>query len=216
MMNMIFSSFKGLFFSGLIVAGLTSSAAFGQGIAVDPALEVSKVAYAGMQGAIDLIKAFEKAHGKLPQDEFVGFHVGKEDKEYEVGVYHLVSPTSLATDIYGCHFHYEEDGSIENAHCHDEEEQTLNDYTPAPRAFKIAEFQAGLVTAVNYYKAEHGDPEAITDLKMWHGKSALEFRMIAGDTTTFVMCHYHGDHMDCHGRGRPGKFEPKDAFYYAD
>lgn len=214
-MNMIFSSFKGLFFSGLLVAGLASTAAFGQGLEVDPALKASKSAYAGMQGTIDFIKAFEKAHGKLPENELVGFHVAKEDKEYEVGVYHIVGEKSLATDAYGCHFHFEDDGSIENAHCHAEDEQTKNEYTPAPRKFKIAEMQAGLVTAIAFYKEEVGDADLITDLKMWHGKNALEFRMVAGETTTYAMCHYHGDHMDCHGRGRPGKFEPKDAFYYA-
>lgn len=213
-MNMILSSFKGLFISGLIVAGLTSSAAFGQELTIDPALKASKAAYAGMQGVIDFAKAFQKAHDKLPDNEFVGFHVSKEDAEYEVGAYHLVGEKSLATDLYGCHFHLESDGSIENAHCHDEEEQAVNDYTPAPRKYKLADFQAGLVTAIAFFKEEHGDPEAITDLKMWHGKNAFEFRMIAGDKTTYAMCHQHGDHMDCHGRGRAGKFEPKDAYSF--
>lgn len=212
-MNMIFTSFTGL----LLTIGL-STAAFSQGteLKIDPKLEQSKVAYAGMQAAFDFAKAFEKAHGKLPQDELVGFHAGTEDKEYEVGVYHLVEAKKLAANLYGCHFHFESDGSIENAHCHDEEEQAINDYEPAPRMFKIAELQMGLVAALDYYKGKHGNPDAIKDLKMWHAKKAIEFAVIgADDKKVYMMCHYHGHdgevEMDCHGHSRPGAYEPGDA-----
>lgn len=211
-MNMISSVIAGFLFTTL-----TASAAFGQGFEINPKLKQSKVAYAGMQAVFDFVKGYQKAHDRLPTNELVGFHAGTEADEYEVGVYHLVKPKRLAANLFGCHFHFEDDGSIENAHCHDEKKQAINDYEPAPRMFKIAEFQDGLVAAVDYFAKKHGKVDDVSDLKMWHANKALEFTFLKGEgehaKKIHVMCHYHGDEedMDCHGHNRVGDYEPGDA-----
>lgn len=213
-MNMTFSSI----FAGLALCVGLSTSAMGQELKVDPKLKVSKVAYAGMQAAFDFAHAFEKVHGHLPEKEFVGFQMATnaDGQHYDAGIYHIAGEGKLATDLYNCHFHME-NGDIESAHCHDEKEQDVKEYVAAPRKFSLAEFQTGLIEMLEYFKGEHGEPSNIRDLKMWHGKGNLEFRVtyIHGDHDhkEYIMCHYHGDHMDCHGRNRPGKHEPVDFFY---
>lgn len=211
---MISSALTGL----LLITGLTTSA-MGQmaqdGFDVDPKLKVSKVAYSSMQAVFDFVKVFQKTHDRLPTEELVGFHGGTDGKEYEVGVYHLVNPTRLAASLFDCHFHFEDDGSIENAHCHDEKKQAVNDYEAAKRTFKIEEYQIALVEAVEYFGKKHGNADLIQDLKMWHGNESLEFAIVKKGAEEgkkiFIMCHYHGDHIDCHGRSRPGPHQPGDA-----
>lgn len=200
-----------------MVAGLAlclglSSVAMGQGLKVDPRLKVSKVAYAGMQSVIKFAQLYEKANGRLPQKELVGFQMAtnSEVKYFDAGLYHIIEGGKLATDLYICYF-YMSNGEIKSAHCHDEKAQDVKEYEAAPRQFRIADFQSALIAMIDYFKKQHGKPSAIRDIKMWHGNKSLEFRVtyIKGDDQPkeYITCQPRGS---CQGRSGPGSHEPVD------
>lgn len=210
-MNMTLSSI----FAGLALCLSLNNSAAGQGLKVDPRLKASKVAYAGMQSVIKFTQVFEKAHGHLPQKEFVGFHMATNSqvKYFDAGLYHIVEAGQLATDLYNCYFHIS-NSDIKSAHCRDENVRDVKEYKAAPRQFKIAQFQPALIAMLDYFKQKHGKPSAIREIKMWHGDKNLEFRVnfVQGDDNSkmYIKCQPRGGAASCQSRSQPGSHEPVD------
>lgn len=206
---------RAIVFAGIALWAYLSGAASGQELKIDPKLKVSKVAYAGMQAALDFAQGFEKTHGRLPQDVFVGFQMAtnSDTQFFDAGVYHLAKDGKLATDLYSCYFHMS-NSEIKSARCRDEKVRDVAEYEAAPRQFKFAEFQNGLVAMLDFFKTKHSKPSRIRDIKMWHGDKSFEFRVtsVQGEerAIAYIMCGNGAYAMNCQDRSQPGGHEPVD------
>ena len=57
--------------------------------------------------------------------------------------------------------------------------------------------------------------EFVQGLKLWHSNNKVEVIIYWNDTSgtaqqSFMMCHMHGSHFDCHRQPRPGQNEPQE------
>lgn len=206
-MRILLSVLVGLFMSG-------QAFAHGGG-AGSEVLKESQVAFAGMTALEDFKEIFEKAKGAPLKDELIGFHAVAGGHEVEVGVYHLLSATELAKDAFGCHVHVDGRGLVEDAHCEDEQIQSLAAYKPGARIFSVEEFEKGLSAGVEYFETEFGNPAMIQEIKIWQVNNFLQVSFAwttpSKKEVRYVGCHYHGGGkvMDCHKRFRPGPNQPK-------
>jgi hypothetical protein len=194
-------------------------------------LQKSPVILAGFAAAQVFSKDFEQSNGAPLSDQFLGLNaeivLAKHDDEQrtEVGIYHVISPVDsqgrLAKDIYGCHFHHDENEAYFlkiSVHCHAENLQTIFNYNAASRTFRIEDFKKSAILAIDIFEKWIDSPALLQKTKFWqtNGNIEMAFKWTTEEKkekTLYFYCHQHDhlfmDNFDCHRKSRPGPNEPK-------
>jgi hypothetical protein len=179
-------------------------------VAAKEALALSPAAMAAATALEDFAADFRKTHGKDITQEFVGLNSILSGEDAAVEIFSLATPSTLKTDVYDCHLHLTETGTAEDAHCQLEKTLAPRAFTPAPRSFTLEDFEIALGEGVAYFAKTVGKPETVRELKAWQTRSGIDMIFTYGNPSqkSLLNCHYHGDHIDCHKKTRPGIGEP--------
>jgi hypothetical protein len=170
----------------------------------------SPVAMAAATALEEFAADFRNSQGKDLTQEFVGLNSTVSGDDAAVEIFSLATPSTLKTDVYGCHLHLTSKGQVEDAHCHFEKTLGERPFTPAPRSFTIADFEVALAEAVAYFAAKIGKIETVKELKAWQTRGGIDMIFTYGNPPQkgLLNCHYHGGHIDCHKKTRAGIGEP--------
>ncbi len=182
---------------------------------INQTIAKSPVVLAGLVGSFEFAEDFKKSTGSPLGTEFIGFRAIAGAGEVEVGVYNLVAVNQASKDLYGCHFHYDTTGKIEDAHCHAEGSKTTFPYSPLGQKFSLEEIETATQQAIELFEKKVALPNLIEEAKIWQASDSLEFSFKWTPTgqaqkASYMMCHYHGSHIDCHRQSQPGAGEPQD------
>jgi hypothetical protein len=177
-------------------------------------LAKSPTILAGFEAAAVFAKSFKEANGKKITNELIGIHSQAANDEVLVGVYNVLSQSQAAKDLYGCHFHNDKNGKIESTHCHFEEKITF-EYFASPKSYSIEEYAISANSAIELFESRGGNPATIDKAKIWKAGDDIQisFKWTGENNNAkvaYFMCHYHGNHIDCHRQSRPGPNEPQD------
>jgi hypothetical protein len=170
----------------------------------------SPVAAAAATALDEFAADFRNSQGKELTQEFVGLKSVLTGTSATVEIFSLSTPTTLKTDVYGCHLHLTSKGQVEDAHCHFENALADRPFSPAPRSFTVEDFEVALSEAVVYFAAKVDKIETVNELKAWQTRGGIDMIFTHDNPAkkTLLNCHYHGNGIDCHKKTRSGVGEP--------
>lgn len=198
------------------MACLHASSALAQGAyGVRSELKKAPVVLAGVQAAYAFANDFKQAHKRDVKNEFVGFHAQLATSEAVVSAYNVLASGQTAKDLYACQYQFDAAGVAESAQCANAGQQEVMNYSASPKGFSVAEFETSAVEAITLFEKKIGNPRLIEKAKFWRAGSNIQVSLKwtpAGqnEQASYLMCHYHGSHIDCHGQSRPGPNEPQE------
>lgn len=196
-----------------ILSLLFTLSAFAAERPVAPGIAASPALVGGIAASFAFAEDFEKKNNRPLGGEFVGFDAVKGE-ETTVGVYAIPAAGQLTKEAYGCHFHENDKGLIDTAHCHGEDSRETFAFEPGARVLPLAKFEEAAVEAAELFTKKFGTVANISRAKLWQTGGNVELALTftpAGQPmkTVFMMCHQHGaSSFDCHTQSRPGRNEP--------
>lgn len=186
----------------------------------DSTLNRAPIVLAGVASMENFKENFE-ARGETLSYELVGFNSIKVEDEAETSVYSIPANSKLINSNYDCHFHYDESGNTENAHCHEIGDSEPRDYVAASGSFSTIEFVEAAENAVGLFERVFGDPKKIKEAKLWRSSLdgedniQVQFVWVKGDgtdATNHMYCHKHQHNneveIDCHRQKKAGPNQP--------
>jgi hypothetical protein len=154
---------------------------------------------------------FQTDTGNPISKEVIGVYAILNDSEAEASVYSASTKSTSLKNSYHCHFHFDANNIIEETHCHREVENQSFIYEQVPRKYALSEFQVATIHALELLKKSI-PLGLIVETKIWQNAQNIEFAFKWNDNAKlknrYIMCHYHGGHIDCHSQSRPGLNEP--------
>jgi len=183
-------------------------------------LNKAPVVLAGIVAMEEFKGSFE-ANGAKLGSELVGFNSKKVEEDAAVNVFNIPEANRLREANYDCHFHSNDKGRVEAAHCHDDGASEARDYAATQGSFSVEEFRQAAESAVRLFEKSLANPASIEEAKLWRshqGREAniqvkLAWRTPDGTAVTnFLYCHEHrhGEktEIDCHRQRNAGPNQP--------
>lgn len=164
-------------------------------------------------GALAAVQAYIAGSGTSGgsiSQKLIGIAAKTDGEGVAVTVFNMTSAATLESTPYECHLHTNSKGVIEDAHCQPHGQPTNKSYHPKTGRFEYEDVETAIEAALKLFEKTVTKALEVTELKLWQNGKEIHFALGYGKpkTDSFMMCHMHGSHFDCHRRSQPGPSQP--------
>jgi hypothetical protein len=169
---------------------------------------------------LSILEALKETASQASTADVVAYRALVDASDIEVSVYSKLNQAEARKTLFACHGELDTHGDLTGAHCHDEGTSAGFAYKAPAKLYSVDELSLATDEALRIFASHISPLSTLTELKLWHTGHNLSVKFAYIDSSaaappgtlklSYAMCHYHGDHIDCHRSRSVGADEPQD------